>query len=200
MPPSLPLFATDALWRDVFWTSYLAWSAMELWVFSRDRRAARGEYKDRGSRRLIMLLVFAGLFGAFFVAYCSSSTRIAAPDAPLFWTGIGLIWVGMALRIWAVLTLGPLFRTSVFVLEDHRLVTSGPYWKLRNPSYTGGLLSLVGIGLAMGNWLSLACAAGALVLAYVRRIAVEEKALSERFGQAWVDYRRRSWALIPPIW
>jgi len=200
MPASLPLFAADPLWRSVFWSSYGAWIAMECWVFSRDLRAASGQRKDRGSFAVFMLVVPAGLAGAFACAYGSADTQIAGPPAPLFWSAIALIWIGMALRLWAVLTLGRLFRTAVFILNDHRLITGGPYRWLRNPSYTGGLITFAGIGLALGNWLSLASAVGGVLIAYGWRIRVEEKALRERFGQDYADYMRRSWALIPPLW
>ncbi len=200
MSSSLPLFAADPLWRNVFWASYAAWVFMEWWIFSRDRRRASGQNKDRGSFGVFVLVVPVGLVAAFAAAYGSPNTQIDAPAEPLFWSGIALTWIGMALRLWAVLTLGRFFRTSVFVHDDHRLITSGPYRRLRNPSYTGGLLTFVGIGLAMGNWLSLAAAAGTLLIAYSWRIRTEEKALLERFGQAYADYMRKSWALIPPIW
>ena len=197
---SSPLFAADPLWSRVFWSSYVTWFLMEWWIFSRDRRAARGQSKDRGSFGLFFLVVPAGLFGAFAAAYGSPGTQIDAPPEPLFWSAIVLMWTGMALRLWAVLTLGRFFRTSVFIQDDHQMITRGPYRWLRNPSYTGGLLTFVGIGLALGNWLSLAAAAGSLLIAYGWRIRTEEKALCERFGQAYADYMRRSWALIPLIW
>ena len=200
MPHAAPLFATDPLWRTVFLSSYVAWFVMEWWVLSRDRRAAKGELKDRGSFVVFMLFVPAGLVGAFYAAYRSADTQIAAPPAPLFWSAIALIWIGMALRLWSVITLGRFFRTSVFVHDDHRLITTGPYRRLRNPSYTGGLLTIFGIGLALGNWLSLAAAVGGVMVAYVWRIRAEEKALLQRFGQVYADYMRRTWALIPPVW
>ena len=137
MSSSLPLFAEHAAWRSVFWVSYGAWIAMEMWILGRDRRAARGEAKDRGSRFALMVFIPAGLLGAFYTAFRSPATAIAAPPEILFWSAIVVIWLGMALRIWSVLTLGRLFRTQVFVLEDHRLITTGPYRWLRNPSYTG---------------------------------------------------------------
>ena len=200
MPQSLPLFTAEPLWPTVFWCSYVGWFLMECWVFNRDRRAASGQSKDRGSFGVFMLVVPVGLGGAFYAAYRSVDTQIAAPPEPLFWSAIALIWIGMALRLWAVLTLGRFFRTSVFIQDDHRLITSGPYRRLRNPSYTGGLITFVGIGLALGNWLSLAAAVVAIMIAYGWRIRTEEEALRERFGQAYADYMRRSWALIPLIW
>ena len=200
MPPSMPLFAAHADWRSVFWTSYGCWSLMELWIWSRDRRAARGERKDRGSVGVLMFLIPAGLVAAFFAAYGSPATRIAVWPDVVFWTAIAMMWLGMILRIWAVHTLGRFFRVTVFVHEDHHLITRGPYRWLRNPAYTGGLVTVVGIGLALGNWLSLALAPGAILIAFVWRITVEDKALRARFGQEYADYAKRSWALIPLIW
>ena len=200
MPHSAPLFAAEPLWPTVFWCSYVGWFLMECWVFNRDRRAARGQNRDRGSFGVFVLVIPVGLTSAFYAAYSSPDTQIGAPPEPLFWSSIALIWIGMALRLWAVLTLGRFFRTSVFIQDDHRLITSGPYRRLRNPSYTGGLITFVGIGLALGNWLSLAAAVVAIMIAYGWRIRTEEEALRERFGQAYADYMRRSWALIPLIW
>ena len=200
MPPSMPLFATHADWLSVFWTSYAAWFLMELWIRSRDRRPAKGEAKDRGSRFGFMLFIPAGLLIAFFAAFASPATRIAGQPHAVFWSAIAIIWIGMALRMWAVVTLGRFFRTSVFVLEDHRLITSGPYRWLRNPSYTGALVTMAGIGLALGNWLSLLMAPGAITIALALRIRVEDGAMRERFGEAYAAYVRRSWALIPLIW
>lgn len=200
MPSSGPLFAAFPFWQIAFWATYAAWTVMEFWIVSRDRRRASGERRDRGSRPLITYLVFAGLFGAFFAAYLSPVTAIPVRSEAMFWSAMGLIWAGMALRLWAVRTLGRFFRTTVFVQNDHQLITAGPYAVLRNPSYTGSLVSAVGIGLAMGNWLSLALTAGALLAAYARRIPLEEQALAERFGDAWTRYRQGRWALIPPVW
>jgi protein-S-isoprenylcysteine O-methyltransferase len=196
----MPLFGTEPVWRSAFWASYLAWCLMELWVLGRDRRRAKGKSKDGGSRLLIVILLFAGLFGAFTAAYVSPATALAAFQEPVFWSAIGLIWAGMALRLWAVLTLGRFFRTSVFLQEDHRLITTGPYAWLRNPSYTGGLISVVGIGLAMGNGLSVASAVGGMLIGYAWRIRVEERALRAHFGKAYDAYADRRWALIPLVW
>jgi protein-S-isoprenylcysteine O-methyltransferase len=119
---------------------------------------------------------------------------------PVFQIAMAMMWIGMALRLWAVLTLGRHFRTAVRILDDHKLVTRGPYRVLRHPSYTGDLLTVSGIGLAMGNWLSLAVIFGCVFLAYALRILIEEAALRARFGDEFKAYRKRTWAVIPPVW
>ncbi len=200
MTPQPPLFELHRHWPTVFWLSYSGWGLMEAWIFSRDLRGAKGQRRDRGSLPFLALLIFAGLFGAFLAVHSLPAARIGLPPVPLFWVAVALIWLGMALRIWAVVTLGRFFRITVFLQEDHVLIDHGPYRRLRNPSYTGGLVSMIGIGLGLGNWLSLALAVGGLLIGYLKRIDVEEKALREHFGEAYEAYARRRWALIPPIW
>lgn len=185
--------------RLAFWISYFAWIVMEIWIFSRDRRAAAGVRKDHGSIFVIIVMISAGQTLAFYAGDLWPWARIV-PAMDAFWTGIVLIWAGIVLRVWAVLTLGRHFRTSVRILDDHVLVTSGPYRVLRHPSYTGGLMTVIGIGLALGNWISVAAGFSGIFIGYVVRILIEEKALRERFGEAFEAHKKRTWAVIPPLW
>jgi len=200
MHTAAPLFAHDGQWRAIFWFSYTAWAVTELVLLLRDARAARGQKRDSGSRAAFYVLIPAGLFGAFSAPYFWPRAAISLPPAIVFYTGIGLIWAGIALRLWAVMTLGKFFRTTVFLHEEHRLITSGPYRVLRHPSYTGSLISFIGIGVALGNWLSVAILVGCLLLIYAIRITVEERALAEHFGEEFAAHKRRTWAIIPFIW
>ena len=195
-----PLYDLSPQWRMVFWASFTAWLASEIWVFSRDARSASGARTDRGSRFLIIVLVWFGLWGAFACAYGLEQWGIAVEPQYLFPAGIAMIFIGMLLRVWSVLTLGRFFRTAVIVQDDHQLVIRGPYRVLRNPSYTGALVSLSGLCLAMGNWASLAAGVGSLLLAYAWRIRVEDQALKAKFGEPYDIYRKRTWALIPFVW
>jgi len=61
-------------------------------------------------------------------------------------TGIGLTLLGVALRQWAIATLGRFFVGKVLVQPDQQVITAGPYRWLRHPSYTGFWLEMVGIG------------------------------------------------------
>jgi len=194
------LFASDRLWSVVFLASYSAWGVMELSILARDRRAATGEKRDAGSRLAFTLLIPAGLVAAWYAPLVWPFARITLPSRPTFYGAIALIWLGMALRLWAVATLGRFFRTRVFIHDDHKLVTSGPYRILRHPSYTGSFITLIGVGLGLGNWISVAAAAGGVFLASAIRIVVEERSLAERFGDEFEAHKHRTWAIIPFIW
>lgn len=72
------------------------------------------------------------------------------------------------------------------------LVTTGLYARIRNPIYLFGGLALAGILLWMNRpWFLLAFVV--LVPMQLGRIRREEQVLSERFGAAYEEYRRRTW-------
>jgi protein-S-isoprenylcysteine O-methyltransferase Ste14 len=110
------------------------------------------------------------------------------------------MWLGLAIRVWAVAALGRAFRTTVEVDPDQAVVTSGPYRWVRHPSYTGLLLIVAGVGLAAGNWLALAGCVALPLPAVVRRIRVEEAELSRVLGEPYRAYARRTKRLIPGLW
>jgi protein-S-isoprenylcysteine O-methyltransferase len=199
MTSAPPVYALFPGWPTIFWFSYTAWFGVELWIFSRDRRRVGGENKDKGTLPLIVLIMFVSIGSAFSLGPRYGGRIPVRPDL-LFPLGIALIWAGIAFRLWAVLTLGRFFRYQVVVQDDHQLITAGPYRFLRNPSYTGGLITVAGIGLALGNWLSLPCMLAGMMLAYALRIRVEDAALRSRFGEAYEAYARRTWAVIPLVW
>ena len=195
-----PLYLQSPVWAAVFWASFAALFLHEAWVFSRDRRKVAGERRDGGSLWVIVVVQNLGFVAAFAIPWVTSAGRIPLPAAVLFPVAIGVFWAGWALRFWSVLTLGRYFRTTVFVQDEHRLITHGPYRWLRNPSYTGALLMFLGIGLAQGGVWSVVSIVGGGLVGYAWRVRMEELALRARFGQAFDDYARRSWAVVPFIW
>jgi protein-S-isoprenylcysteine O-methyltransferase Ste14 len=110
------------------------------------------------------------------------------------------MWVGLGTRVWAVAALGGAFRTTVEVDSDQAVVTTGPYQWIRHPSYAGLLLIVAGLGLAFGNWLSVAACLVLPPPALVWRIHVEEAELSRVLGDAYRAYQERTARLIPGLW
>ena len=185
---------------NVFWASYIAWGVMELWIMSRDSRGFRGRTADQGSFLGFVVCIPLALVLAFNAMIHLPQLHIAVLQPGLTWVGIAMIWAGMAFRLWAVLTLGALFRTSVVVQEGHRLVTAGPYRWLRHPAYTGTIVTTVGLGLAFANWGALAAMAVLPTLAIAFRMHVEERALADEFGAAYADFGANRSAVIPCVW
>jgi protein-S-isoprenylcysteine O-methyltransferase len=182
---------------NIFGISLAAWLLFEIWVFLRDRGKDRPQPAE--ARRSFAVLAIAvalamnvpGLFPMF---------DVRSNYATYFWIGIGLVWTGILLRLWSVRTLGKFFNTSLVIQEGHSLVTSGPYRFIRNPSYAAGLITMSGLGIALGNGISLALLVVTALLVYVPRIRAEEEMLQQAFGDAFDEYKKRSWALVPFVW
>ncbi len=80
------------------------------------------------------------------------------------------------------------------------MVESGPYRVLAHPSYTGMVMVFVGIGLMLGNWLSLACLAILPTAGLVVRIKIEERALLAGIGEPYRRFLATRSRLIPGVW
>jgi protein-S-isoprenylcysteine O-methyltransferase Ste14 len=190
-----PLYAIAFIVALAVW--YVPERIASFWLQSARDPTARQQ--DRGSLFVVIGSIGAGLALGF-------SLATAWPGAAIPWfrpqvtiSGVALILLGVALRWWAILTLGRYFTLDVAVRSTQAVVQSGPYRFVRHPAYSGTLLSLLGLGMALANWASVvALLAGGLV-GLLYRIRVEERALSEALGQPYVDYMRRTRRHIPFI-
>jgi protein-S-isoprenylcysteine O-methyltransferase Ste14 len=166
-------------------------------VIARIRRSDTAA--DRGSLTVILLAILCAVVIGNVTARLRY-LRLPGNDVGQGLLGIPLMWVGMALRWWAMLTLGRFFNPLVIVRQNHRVIRSGPYARIRHPGYAGSLLTLIGLGVALGNWLALVGMVMVLFLAFVRRMAREEEALMAALGQEYQDYMARTKRLIPGVY
>jgi len=113
--------------------------------------------------------------------------------------GIILIWAGIALAIWARWHLGQYWSGRITIKEDHKLVRTGPYARLRHPIYSGLDLAAIGSALAIDRW---RCVAGVFVviLGFCVKAKREEAMLSTQFGEDFEEHRRQTGFLLPRFW
>jgi protein-S-isoprenylcysteine O-methyltransferase Ste14 len=144
------------------------------------------------------------------VLVCGAFVLIAVPAfraGPLGWHwlprlrfvflfGAAVLVASLALAVWARRHLGPYWSGTITVKEEHRLIRSGPYSFVRHPIYTGLVGGMVGTAIALDE-LRGVLSVLLLLAAYLRKIRIEEKWLVERFGQTYLDYRKKVKALIP---
>jgi protein-S-isoprenylcysteine O-methyltransferase len=175
-----------------------AFSEIALAIRKRGSRA-QAQSHDAGTLRLVWTSIVVGVTAAIAVAKRVELGRFESGPA-LHAITLALFIGGVALRWWAIVVLGRFFTVDVAIHADHELVTRGPYRVLRHPSYTGALMAFVGLGLTFGSWLGLAVLVAPVAIALGVRIRVEERALEQRFGDAWRAHRANTWRLIPLIW
>jgi protein-S-isoprenylcysteine O-methyltransferase Ste14 len=132
-----------------------------------------------------------------FIAFGFSLVRIALLPDWVFYPGIALMFGGIFLRQWSVTILGGFFSVLVSVQEGQTIIRRGPYRFIRHPSYTGTLLTLTGIGLAVQSWGALLILLLMFGIVYSYRISVEEKTLVTKFGHEYTTYMKKTKMLIP---
>ena len=188
-------YSGRASYAPIFWGTFLLWMIFEL-VASRTKRSG-DRSRDRGSYGLIVVLLFIGLTLDFTLSARLTQATIAWRRSLVFFSGIGLMLAGIAFRWWAIATLGKFFTFDVAIQSSQKVVDSGPYRYIRHPSYTGALVTQLGIGLALGNWAGLLALMVCMAIAYWYRISVEEKALLAALGEPYRQYMQRTRRIIP---
>jgi len=113
-----------------------------------------------------------------------------------YWSGTGLLALGLALSVWARVYLGRNWSATVTVKEDHELIRGGPYALVRHPIYSGLLLAFIGSAIARAQWRGV-LAVLIVLLALWRKLRLEERFMSETFGDEYRRYREHTAALIP---
>lgn len=119
-------------------------------------------------------------------------------------TAISVIVIILAvLSTWmvtsAVKTLGKQWAVAARVVEDHQLITEGPYHIVRNPIYAGMFGMLIATGLAVSQWWAVLLACAVFWYGTHIRVMVEEKLLRETFGSKFDEYASKVPSLIPKI-
>jgi protein-S-isoprenylcysteine O-methyltransferase Ste14 len=115
----------------------------------------------------------------------------ARPTTLTWAVGGGAMLLGEALRLWAAAWIGPAARTSR--VNTTRLLTRGPYGRMRHPLYLGNLFLTVGFAAASGaGWPWFPAVAGlGFVALYAGHARREERALAAAFPEAWSAYAGR---------
>ena len=163
-------------------------------------RSRGGESADRGTKRLLVWSAVIGLTACILIAINVPSLRFGANTWTTLVLGIGIAWLGVLLRVWAVWSLGRFFQRDVMIQKEHVVWRGGPYRLLRHPAYAGTLISYLGFGLAIGSWVGAFVWVALVAAGYVPRIRVEEAELTRALGDSYRDYARSTARLVPGLW
>ncbi|KAF8176309.1 hypothetical protein BJ912DRAFT_930763 [Pholiota molesta] len=130
------------------------------------------------------------------------------------------VMLGSLIRYACYRELGRHFTYHVSLLQNHHLVTTGPYSIVRHPAYIGGDLVQVGLVVwhaSSGAWLRESkvytktatwlvifpalYAVGSILVMYYRRLIVEDEMLKKEFGKKWDEWAKKvPYRLVPGIY
>jgi len=164
------------------------------------RRSGGGTQRaDAGSLAVLWITITVGIVSGIYVTHLAPGFHFPLPPVARAVVVVGFAG-GLALRWWAILSLGKFFTVDVAIAADHRLIVRGPYRLMRHPSYTGMVLAFAAFAATYQNWLSFPCVLGPILLALAYRIRVEEAALRTAFGEDYARYARTTKRLFPGVY
>src|SRR5712692_524478 len=195
MPPLFP----SRLEEVVFWVAFIVGIIVPLIYFSRWSRKNAASTKAKPGKDVSTLTNFAVLPAAV-IAILLGYARVGPLPHWLFYPGLTLWLLGLALTVWAYSTLGRFFSLDVQIQNEHRVIDTGPYRLLRHPGYAGVMFGLVGLGLALQSWASVLVLLLTAIAAFAYRMQTEEKFLVAELGDAYLNYMARTKRLVPYVW
>jgi protein-S-isoprenylcysteine O-methyltransferase Ste14 len=113
--------------------------------------------------------------------------------------GLALFVVGLTTAIVAQITLKRFYSGTLVIREDHQLVTHGIYRYTRHPVYLGVIIAIIGLPVFASSLYGLLIMS-ALIPIILNRIRMEERLLTEEFGDDYRTYKETTSKLIPFIY
>jgi len=114
--------------------------------------------------------------------------------------GVFVMLLGLALRVWAAAALGGYYSRTLLVTKDQKLVSTGPYARVRHPGYLGSILLWSGFGILSSNLVLVILFPVMFAAIHLYRISVEEHMLSQELGEDYAEYGRRTRKLLPYLY
>ncbi len=155
-----------------------------------------GEREDRSNRWVLIAFTVLALLSAFVPPYTDRIGFLTLGGDGIRWLGVVLGAIGGTLRLWPVFVLGKRFSGLVAIQPGHRLVTTGIYAHIRNPSYLGLMIGALGWALAFRSLVGVVLALLNLI-PLIARMDSEEALLRSAFGAEYETYYAKTWRHIP---
>jgi protein-S-isoprenylcysteine O-methyltransferase Ste14 len=159
------------------------------------RGGARVQRRNVGSNAVVL----ASWVSVFSFPIVFAKIGIGLLPDWIYYFGIVVMVAGIVFRQWAIAVLGRFFSGVIGVQIEQKVVEAGPYRLIRHPSYTGVLIFLAGMGLALQSWAAVLVNVAIFAIAYGTRIYVEERVLIRELGANYVEYMKRTKRVIPKI-
>lgn len=113
--------------------------------------------------------------------------------------GLALAVIGFTIILVAVGTLRMSYSSTLVIREDHQLIMRGIYHYVRHPIYLGVIIVSIGPPVYTSSLYGLLIMS-ALIPVFLKRIRLEERMLTDEFGDGYRTYKEATSRLIPFIY
>ncbi len=184
----------------------IAWLAlMAGWYTLRypfERRAKRArvsvdEMKLADRLRMTVSATGLGIVPLIYLVTGEPAFASYQPRPLLF--ALGVVVAGAALVMFRLThkALGRMWSVSLQIKQDHSLITTGVYGRLRHPMYTAFWLMAAAQALLLPNWMAGAAGLVGFGFLFFSRVGPEERLMEQVFGDDYRDYKARTKRVVP---
>lgn len=114
------------------------------------------------------------------------------------WFGVGMAVIAIALTVWIHRALGRQYSAKWEIQKGHKLITVGPYSRVRHPMYTTLNLFSLSVSLITANLLLILLAIF-VVIPFFWIARAEEEILIEQFGEEYLEYMNITGRFFPRL-
>ena len=184
--------------------SVIVWIISEILIgILRNKKGnPSNQYRNKSTSALYIVTFLSICFAISFSQKCPiyGIGLIKSVQSYVYYLAVILIAGGILVRSIAILTLKQQFSVNLTIIDNHKLIDNGIYHYLRHPSYSGALLSFLGLSITFLNWLSLIIVFFPILAVYIYRINIEEKMLISYFGNEYISYQHKTKRIMPYIY
>lgn len=161
-----------------------------------DRQAIEREGRSTVAGRVVGFAFLIALLALYTIN--PPWMEVLSIPLPVWLRWAGFFWelTSLALFTWAQVALGKEWSPQLQLRQEHRLVTTGPYARVRHPIYT----AMFGLGSSFAfvtaNWAFILLAV-AMIAGLLRRVPKEEQMMIEEFGDEYRAYMKRTGRFLP---
>ena len=197
---------TESAFRIAFWVLFGGMLVMRVYFSFRVQRAGERVMPDREAIKregrgifAVRVLMFFLLL-AWLVLYAINPPWMEVLSVPfpgwLRWVGFAWGLASLGFLAWTQAALGKEWSPQLQLREEHHLVTTGPYARVRHPLYTAGVGWMASLALLTANWI-FAVLAVVATAGLAARVPKEEQMMIEEFGEEYKAYMQKTGRFFP---
>jgi protein-S-isoprenylcysteine O-methyltransferase Ste14 len=178
--------------------------AVTIYLMRRDpalleRRVQAGPVAERRTgQKVIQTLASLAFLSILLVPALDRRFAWSRVPVPIVALGELLVAAGF-LIVFVVFRENSFASAKIEVVQEQRVIETGPYARVRHPMYAGALLLLAGVPLALGSFVGL-LVLGPFAAIIVWRLLDEERVLTTQLPGYAAYARKVRFRLIPGLW
>jgi protein-S-isoprenylcysteine O-methyltransferase Ste14 len=197
----------ELLFQTLFLLIFGIFAAIRIYYRSKVARK-ESQSKTEATRKqglgwagVILFISILGMFASIIIYFLLPlwSLWFHLPFPSLIrWVGVILGISTLPLIIWIHRALGRYYAAELRVIDEHAIITEGPYSWVRHPMYTVFILITLSILFLIANLFVTIFALLIIIMLYPISKR-EEQMLITQFGDQYRDYMQRTGRFLPPL-